>query len=77
MTAQIFIGNFVDTKSFTIDVIALSKSHNAFLKDLTISQGALNMAFNKNTMSYSAIVTSKVDSLFVNPLAEDKKLKSQ
>ncbi|WP_320939211.1 cadherin-like beta sandwich domain-containing protein, partial [Lysinibacillus capsici] len=73
LTAQIFIGNFVDTKSFTIDVIALSKSHNAFLKDLTISQGALNMAFNKNTMSYSAIVTSKVDSLFVNPLAEDKK----
>nr|WP_237497378.1 S-layer homology domain-containing protein [Lysinibacillus sp. HST-98] len=73
LTAQIFIGNFVDTKSFTIDVIALSKSHNAFLKDLTISQGALNMAFNKNTMSYTAIVTSRVDSIFVNPLAEDKK----
>ncbi|MED4701850.1 cadherin-like beta sandwich domain-containing protein, partial [Lysinibacillus capsici] len=73
LTAQIFIGNFVDTKSFTIDVMALSKSHNAFLKDLTISQGALNMAFNKNTMSYTAIVTSRVDSIFVNPLAEDKK----
>ncbi|MEY2370078.1 S-layer homology domain-containing protein [Lysinibacillus capsici] len=73
LTAQIFIGNFVDTKSFTIDVIALSKSHNAFLKDLTISQGTLNMAFNKNTMSYTAIVTSRVDSIFVNPLAEDKK----
>ncbi len=73
LTAKIFIGEYVETKVFTINVKAFSLSHNAFLKELTISSGNFNTPFDKNTLSYTAKVPHIVDSINIKAIAEDDK----
>ncbi|MFJ7921817.1 S-layer homology domain-containing protein [Lysinibacillus fusiformis] len=73
LTAKITIGEYVETKVFSIHVKAFSPNQNAFLKELTISPGTLNTPFNKNTLSYTTHVPSTVDRIYVKPIAEDEK----
>ncbi|MEK5429419.1 immunoglobulin-like domain-containing protein [Lysinibacillus sp. FSL R7-0073] len=73
LTAKISIGEYVETKVFSILVKAFSPSQNAFLKELTISSGTLNIPFNKKTLSYTAHVPSTVGSIYIRPMAEDEK----
>ena len=73
LTAKITIGEYVETKVFSIHVKAFSPNQNAFLKELTISSGTLNTPFNKNTLSYTTHVPSTVDRLYLKPIAEDEK----
>ncbi|WP_375105762.1 S-layer homology domain-containing protein [Lysinibacillus fusiformis] len=73
LTAKITIGEYVETKVFSIHVKAFSPNQNAFLKELTISYGTLNTPFNKNTLSYTTHVPSTVDRIYLKPIAEDEK----
>lgn len=71
LTATITKGSVTDTKTFTIIVKALSNAGHANLENLTISSGTLSPAFNKNITSYTASVSSVVDSVIITPIVEE------
>lgn len=58
--------------SATINILA-PLSTNALLSELTISQGNLSPAFNKNTINYAVSVPYSVDKIEVTAKAEDSK----
>lgn len=71
LTATITKGTVTDTKTFTIIVKAISTAGHAHLKNLTISSGTLSPAFNKEITSYTASVSSVIDSVIITPIVEE------
>ncbi|MFJ7669435.1 S-layer homology domain-containing protein [Lysinibacillus sp. NPDC097195] len=71
LTATISKGSVTNTKTFTIIVKALSQAGHANLKNLMISSGTLSPAFNKEITSYTASVSSVVDSVIITPIVEE------